>query len=158
MKNKFIVAFLVVLVVGFVGIFVGTKMNTTEHRESDQQSGKVKGSTKSIKKEVTQSSEISSSSKNSSAANISGKKDNASQSSSSSKIDANLLQMSDFDNGYMNNEYVVKSIIYYGVMHGEERNNKMWGAFKEVIQNPSQYPTIEVHINSGGTGLYLLVY
>lgn len=77
------------------------------------------------------------------------------QESSSSQVDQNQLQETEFDNGLLNDDMAMKAVVYYSVMTGANQNDKMWVAFKDMIQNPSQYGNVQVSVNGAGTGIEL---
>lgn len=73
----------------------------------------------------------------------------------SSQDDSNLMEVSDFDGGLFENPAEIKAVVFYAVMTGANDNDRMWDEFKKMLQNPAQYPTIQVNLKSMATGMYL---
>jgi len=157
MKHKrSIIAIIIAIIIIIFGLAIwgldshskNTSSNHTKVKNnSHNKRNKIKKSASSTTSKISSSSSISDSENNSSQA--------SSSSSISSQVNSNLLQISDFGSGFLNNQYAVKAIIYYGVMHGEEHNDQMWTQFKDMVENPSQYGNIQLNLKQTADGLYL---
>lgn len=155
MKNKKnIIAIILAIIAIIFGLVIWGAVSHSQNAKNQQSIAK-KDSHNKRKKITTSSSPTTSTSTSSSSISDAKKTSSQVSSSSSSQMDSNLLQNTNFNSGFLNDEYAVKAIIYYGVMHGSEHNDKMWTQFKDILQNPSQYGNIHLNLKPTVDGLYL---